>query len=47
MVVVGADPTIVDCGKDRAGWGPGNDEACINVIVDHNVEANCETLQEC
>jgi Ca2+-binding RTX toxin-like protein len=36
--------TDPDGSKDRINCGAGNDEAWINVSVDHDIAANCETL---
>jgi Ca2+-binding RTX toxin-like protein len=36
--------TDPDGSKDRIDCGAGNDEAWINVSVDHDIAANCETL---
>lgn len=33
-----------DGSKDKIDCGTGNDEAWINVSVDHDIAANCETL---
>lgn len=36
--------TDPDGSRDRIDCGAGNDEAWINVSVDHDIAANCETL---
>lgn len=43
-VIASPSALLPDGSKDKIDCGAGNDEAWINVSVDHDIAANCETV---